>query len=744
MRLLAAVLCPVLVSSVLAQAPGGLQPPLRTTDAGATLPVEVAADLATDLPGLLVDAPTPDTTWALGERYKARVTAEGLQFHALPGPDLPLVPVQLRLQRVTIGALELPLATEKRADDGTTCTLDHQSLRERLDLRAEGVEQSFHFDALPARGELVIRIGVATELPVQPQRDCVQFGAERHGVHYGAAVAFDGSGRRRALPSTWTDGALQIVVPADFVAAAQLPLVVDPLVSAVAVSAWTASSSFSLLRGFDHPDVSFDPVNGRWLVVWHRRTAADDSDIFGRMFDTSWTAVGSLRAIDISTANWERPAVAYRAKHAEWIVVSNVVHHPSWSKGIVVRRVPVIGPMLAWYYLQPIASTSLLALFDGPVVGADPYVGAEAAVSVVAWWDLTGVRFCTIDDNWVVGPIRTLSTGGSVSEVAISKSNREGRWLLGWTERVAVDAMTVSYRHSAAFLDFYGNLIPVGGGATSFPVAVTPDWHAVIDNGLRVSSPDLQGAYTVAYQRGSPSRVFVHQITADGTVGPANSLESLAPGWGAPGLDMGLETDGVRTLAVKMEGSGVRGVLLAADPTSGAFTSHDDFVTSGTLGTTAVGVASEYLSRRTDQITPFAIATAHVTGAQTRIELVGYRGYSPAQGYTTVATACGSLLPIQHNSVPPAIGNTIQVNLLTTFPMVGFLFGRPTWMPLTGICPCGIGVSGTVIPGPTATIPVPLDVSIVGSLWSIQGFTQQSGPCFGTVSYSNTIDIRIL
>ena len=157
-----------------------------------------------------------------------------------------------------------------------------------------------------------------------------------------------------------------------------------------------------------------------------------------------------------------------------------------------------------------------------------------------------------------------------------------------------------------------------------------------------------------------------------------------------------------------------------------------------------MAVTSAYAASVADTITPFTIATGHLSSTQSRVQLVGYRGHSPAPGFTTVFTACGLPLTIQHGSVLPALGNTVTVNLLTSHPQVGFLFGRPTWVPLTGMCPCGLGVDGVILSGPVATFSVPLDVQLVGQHFAIQGFTMEGGPCFSGVSYSNTIDMRIL
>lgn len=738
MRILSTVVGAMLVGTLSAQ-----RPPAATelpAPAGAVTP---PIDIASNGPGLLIDAPTSDTTWVLTDGYKARVTAEGLLFHALPGVELPLVPLQFTLDRVTVAGAALPLETTKLPDEGRRCTLDHRTLREQFELREDGVEQSFWFASLPTRGELVIRIGVATTLRARMEHDGVQFGDGPQGVRYGSAVAFDRAGRRCELPSTWTDGGLQITVPADFVAAAELPLVVDPLVSASVTVATGAPSSSATAVG--RPDVAYDPVSNQWLVVWEWRKALTDRDVFARVYDAAWNAVGAVIAVDVSTVDWHAPSVAYRGKTADWLVVAARIVNgtsPTWS--IAGRRLPPSGVAAAAFAISP--TYPVPGLPKGPFVGGDPYVGIGVAVSVVAWSRGFGIEFCAIDHTGAIGPLQTLAPGSTVREVTLSKSNRTDRWALGWMEEPFSSSTMLWMNNRVALLDLFGNPIPLSGGATSVSVgggmgSTSLLWFATCR--MRVSSPDLQGAFTVAFHDNVVfGQTIVRRVDATGTTSPAASMNTLAPGFGAP--EIALETDGVRTLLVRNGGTGVRGVLLACDPATGVFEAHDDFTTSGTVTTTSVAVASAYAASLANDITPFTIATGHANGSQTRVHQIGYRGYAPQQGFTTIFTACGSLLPIQHDSVLPVLGNTFSVSLGTTFPVVGFLFGRPTAVPLTGICPCTIGVDGSILAGPTATFPVPLDVTLVGELFSIQGFTFQSGPCFSGVSFSNTIDIRIL
>ncbi len=704
--------------------------------------VTTSIDVASIGPGLLIDAPLPDTTWVLADSYKACVTAEGLLFHALPGVELPLVPVRLSLDQVTIGGRELPLAAAvKRPAAGQVCVLDHGALREHFDLRRDGVEQSFHFDRLPARGELVLEIRAATTLPARVEGPGVQFGDGPQAVRYGAAVAFDRAGRRCELPSTWRDGALQITVPADFVAAAELPLVVDPLVSAPVMVAAGAGGSGFAATSVGAPDVSFDPVSARWLVVWRWARSSSDHDVFARTYDSSWSPVGPVISVDITTTSWNPPSVAFRGRNSEWLVVA-MTRLGTASPGIAGRRVPTSGAVLP---VLSIASGLALSFEPGQAcVGGDPYAGAGPAVSIVAFVNRGSLLYCTVDEAGLVGPLNALVPGVLGNSVSLSKSNRTDNWALVWAETGLVTPSSTEVVHRMAMIDFAGALVPLPGGAfVELGRGVTTSREVMGYGKTSVTSPDLRSSFTVAYPDvTTPGQTVVRRVASTGSATAPTLFGTLAPGWGAPSME--LETDGVRTLAVRQQGTGVRVVLLAIDTATGVFTVHEDFETFSMVPATTVAVTSAYAASVADTITPFTIATAHASSTQSQVQLVGYRGHTPAPGFTTVSTACGLPLPIQHNGVLPALGNTVTVNLMTSHPQVGFLFGRPTWVPLTGMCLCGIGADGVILPGPTATFRVPIDVLLVGQRFAIQGFTMAGGPCFSGVSYSNTIDMRIL
>ena len=720
----------VLAAAVLAQ--DGRVPFDRTAaPTAATAPAAVLQDLG-PLPPLVVDAASPAETWVVGRGYKARIAADGLQFHALPGPELPLQPVALALQQVQLGGIALPLRTSKLPDDGNRCVLDHGSVREHFDLRPEGVEQSFHFADLPTRGELVVRVAVTTALAAMPQDGGVRFGTGPQAVHYGSATVLDAAGRRLELPSEWIDGGLQITVPASFVASASLPLVVDPLLSTPAL--WVAGTGAGANLSVAGPDLAFSPVTDSWLLVWQVQVASNDHDVYARRFDANWNPLGGAQGVELTTADWSVPKVAHLARGDEWRIAAYVQSGPA-TFNVHLRRWSATGAVGAAFVVGGGFATAVPSF--GPAIGGDSYGGIGPSRVLVAWPSGNNVRYITVDEVGAIGVLQTISGTGTVADLAISKSNRSVRWLLVWGEWSLVAALpSVNYR--GALVNFNGALV---AGASSISFGARSVFSLVPAARIATSSPDAVGDFTVVYEEPFLGTTRVRKVRTSGTVTAETSLDSVVPGWGLARTSV--ETDGVRSLVTKGQGNDVRGALLACDASVGTWRVDDQFTIADTMTVTRTAPASRFVFEFADDVTPFTLAYGLVGSATSAARIVQYGGYAPGMGYSTYASACGVPLSLNHNGVVPALGNTVTFNLGTTYPIAGYLFGTPAALPLTGICNCILGVDGTLLVGYPLVLPIPLDVNLVGLTFSTQGFSFQAGPCFGSASLSNTIDMTI-
>ncbi|MCB9876852.1 MAG: hypothetical protein H6835_04535 [Planctomycetes bacterium] len=166
-------------------------------------------------------------------------------------------PGQLKLTPIAVGrdgvaVTALPSLAPAEADGRMVQFRHGATVRERFELRAEGVELSWVFDTRPAgNGDLFVRYAVETALqgPVC-DRDGVVFGTVgEDGVRIGNVFGVDADGARVRGAIRWCSGALELSLPAAFVDAARYPLVLDPLVGAA--FAWSTVTTPIVNRGLD-------------------------------------------------------------------------------------------------------------------------------------------------------------------------------------------------------------------------------------------------------------------------------------------------------------------------------------------------------------------------------------------------------------------------------------------------------------------------------------------------------------
>lgn len=240
--------------------------------------------------------------WAVGDAYKARFDAHGITYVPALGKDAPRsLTLDLGLAKVHRGAAGLPLAgpvAAERTDDGTTLRVerDRGVLVERYGVSPEGLELSYLLHELPpGAGDLVVTLTVDTEL-AHPAAGRSATGLAFRGdggveVRVGAVTAIDAAGRTGAGELAFGAGQLSLVVPAGFLDGAELPLLVDPLISTAGVTATT-----------DHraPDVAYDATTDTYFATWQRWYSSTDSDIWAQRLDATGAPTGGVYSLEIS------------------------------------------------------------------------------------------------------------------------------------------------------------------------------------------------------------------------------------------------------------------------------------------------------------------------------------------------------------------------------------------------------------------------------------------------------------
>jgi hypothetical protein len=175
--------------------------------------------------------------WAAGDDFKCSFQAGAFVLVPYLGQTAPRnLPWRWRTRSVTAAGRELLETTAGReAHGGTRFSWANGPVQERWDVRENDVAQSWVIASAPA-GELVIRGDVQSELhaPARAPRVAPLRFADAEGrveIEYGTAVAIDARGETVDVPVGYEDGELSLHVPAEFLAGAQFPVTVDPLVS---------------------------------------------------------------------------------------------------------------------------------------------------------------------------------------------------------------------------------------------------------------------------------------------------------------------------------------------------------------------------------------------------------------------------------------------------------------------------------------------------------------------------------
>jgi hypothetical protein len=302
---LLAALAPALLVPLASASP---QQSIEGNEEGSQLTGPEAAELLSGLsPQLLIDEPGDGRTWARGPGWKASFGPEGMTYIPFFGSNAPKnYPVKFDLSSATISSEPVALTPRKRQRNGEVVRLDRGSLEEVYHLTKDTVEQTFVFDELPYRGELVLDLTVTTELKsaTNPSGGIV-FSNELGEVRYGRALALDATGQVLELTQELTSSGIRIVVPADYVASAALPLVVDPILT-------TFSIATNVRRQLD-VDVAYEGRNAAFQIVYSEIQSATDFDVVAVRYSPTLGVLFTPDAIDVSSALWNLPrnAAAY-------------------------------------------------------------------------------------------------------------------------------------------------------------------------------------------------------------------------------------------------------------------------------------------------------------------------------------------------------------------------------------------------------------------------------------------------
>ncbi len=386
------------------------------------------------------DAPGDGSLWACGESYKASFDAQGFTYIPFFGSKAPRnFPVNVALESVRVGGQELPLsgyAARTRSDDRVI--IDRGSVVELYDLDPQGAKQEFVFDSLPNRGELRVRMAVDTELAARTSDAGIEFASDLGFVRYGTATVLDAAGHSRAIATEWTDGGIELTVPADFLAHARFPVTIDPVFATFTVDNTVDDDS--------SPDMAFENTTFVFAVTWERVFSAADHDVWIEEYDVVGTAVVGTRAtIDFTGTSWQHPRIASNVLASQFLVVAQTGVAP--ARVIMGRTMESETPytMGAQFTISGAESGDK----SDPDVGGDPVLSGPTYYCVVWTRDFAAAdrdvhSRLVLNNSTLLGAATVLidNSGGTYDiKPTVSKSDGPApfalqNWNIAWEREV--------------------------------------------------------------------------------------------------------------------------------------------------------------------------------------------------------------------------------------------------------------------------------------------------------------------
>ncbi|MEO6594711.1 MAG: hypothetical protein ABIP94_08150 [Planctomycetota bacterium] len=725
---------------------------LRTPAAATKTPGSTAADAAPapalQLPQSLLHDSVDGRLWTVGGTYKVSFGREGATFLPYFADAECNHPMTFAVRAASVAGQALPVleATPTRRDD--LVTFDHGGMRAVYELRQHGIEQMFWFDRLPLRGELRLDVSLATDLHAEHDGGGFVFTDPRGRVTYSAAVAIDAKGNRLPLTTELENGVLRFRVPAAFVATATLPLCIDPLVNSTQIAYTTANN---------HPawqsDIAYEPSYGEYLVVFERQWSLTDRDVYARRY-TFDLASGTTQVLDSTTVDWSQPRVAANNLANRFLMVAKVSNgnvSPFWISGrLVDANTGTLGVPF------DIERASLPGHAGGnkinPDVGGDmDYYGPT--YFTVVWERVVSaadhdVHCKQVDGN---GVLRSASPTLIDNSVALDSYPRISK--TDGTPPYATQCWGIVWERAASPTDqdIYAAAIRWDGFVTvasHFMDSSTANtWRPTVSSPTDATTGYRN--YLIAYEKdvaGNNDIVGTMMEEHGYWLGQWNLSQNLNGAW--PQYAPTIDSDGARFAVGWTQLYG------------GSGTDFDTVLATfgWSLAQGLVLQDSGFPGYSTDAEYDMSITSTHAAGSGAGrygacwthsqnnapnnylIEARLYDGMSANGGFSMRLTSCGTDANFAVFGAP-VLGGWFHLSQTLTTGLRGYVFGAPDNTPLGPCLGCTIGVSGFAILGSELQVEVPADPSFVGMLFSCQGFSFDAGPCFGTLSLSDTLDL---
>jgi hypothetical protein len=249
---------------------------------------------------------------AVGPDWLATFDARGATFVPALGnrvarrQDLVLEARELRR-----GSTVVALTDDEPEARGDTVVFERApGVEERFEATLAGLEHSVLVAGpVGSDGDLVVRVDLSGEVGAAGARrtdGSHRFGLESAGVSYGRLFGIDAHGTRCDGDVRLVPGGLELVLPADFVATAAWPILLDPVVGSAFDVSDPEPGSPVYEEADSNPVVAFDDTTNTYMAAWERRFAANsDVRVYYQRFDTNGQPVGTHVLVTSSTLAYE-------------------------------------------------------------------------------------------------------------------------------------------------------------------------------------------------------------------------------------------------------------------------------------------------------------------------------------------------------------------------------------------------------------------------------------------------------
>jgi len=402
--------------------------PAPTPGAPGSLYVEPPIDLASSVPAAALAFSYDGAVFRGGYRTHDVTVTDGVidvtPWHRDPATGQRRSGGAIGISTLAVAIGDRPLAEGVGAprQAGNVLQIPRGGVIEQITNREDGIEQSWHFDAQPAAGDLTVEVDVAGHRFVEATASGLHFQSDRGlGFRYSHAIWRDAAGAVWHVEARYEHDRIVMTVPEDVLAGSVYPAVLDPTVSGelfsdVPVNGTTGGTSRM-------SDMASDGAG--YLLVWQDQRDSRQDDIFatrlgaaGEVVDTTGIRVNAAAGVQ------QNPVAAF-------VGTGYVV---AWEHVVAVGNSDIAAA-----FVSTTGAVTQLGTIAGTAANETlPAIAGRGGEALLVWQDgsdLHGARFA----SGAFGPASPAVAGANVEKEAAVSANPAGDYLVTFTETVGTN-----------------------------------------------------------------------------------------------------------------------------------------------------------------------------------------------------------------------------------------------------------------------------------------------------------------